>query len=298
MLLVLGGVAGDRPVAELAELDAELLGRDAVGAVADDGPVALRRGQLLGGHRRCRRAGRRWPPSRSGRSRRAATSAGSTVPPTSSAIAQASRKPGGDLRVEGLGGRDAHLHVAAVGRVEHAVGLVGEVGAAPVDDGEHRGAAVAHEVDGAVGVGGGARLADRDDEGVAHVGAQPEARELGGGERLDPEAPVGDAWRRSARGQALAGDVGGALADHLDAADAAVAQALAHRGGEHVVAERHLQPTVALDELAAQRLAEAGGRLGDLLQQEVRVGAAVDVAGGDLRLLEVGLGHRAAAVPS
>ena len=35
-------------------------------------------------------------------------------------------------------------------------------------------------------------------EGVAHVGAQPEARELGGGEGLDPEAPVGDASRRSA----------------------------------------------------------------------------------------------------
>ena len=93
------------------------------------------------------------------------------------------------------------------------------------------------------------------------------------------------------RGQALAGDVGRALTDHLDPADAAVAQALAHGGGEHVVVERHLHPTVALHELAAQRLAEARRRLGDLLQQEVRVGATVDVPGRDLCLLHVGLRH-------
>ena len=139
------------------------------------------------------------------------------------------QEPGGDLRVEGLGGRHAHLHVAAVGRVEHAVALVGEVGAAPVDDGEHRGAAVAHEVDGAVGVGGGAGLADGDDERVAHVRPQPEAGQLGGRERLDAEAAVRDAGEQRA-GQALAGDVGGALADHLDAVDAPVAQPLAHAG--------------------------------------------------------------------
>ena len=49
MLLVLGGVARDGSVAELAELDPELLGRDAVRAVADDRPIPLRRSQLLGG---------------------------------------------------------------------------------------------------------------------------------------------------------------------------------------------------------------------------------------------------------
>src|SRR5690606_31700789 len=41
------------------------------------------------------------------------------------------------------------------------------------------------------------------------------------------------------------------------------------------------EAAVALDELAAQGLAEAGGRLGDLLQEVVREVAAVDVAGGD-----------------
>ena len=42
VLLVLGDVAGDALVAELAELDAHFLGGHRVGAVADDGPVALR----------------------------------------------------------------------------------------------------------------------------------------------------------------------------------------------------------------------------------------------------------------
>ena len=41
------------------------------------------------------------------------------------------------------------------------------------------------------------------------------------------------------------------------------------------------------DWAAAQGLGEAGRRLGDLLQQEVRRAAAVDVAGGDLRVHEL-----------
>ena len=58
VLLVLGDVAGDRLVAELAELDPHLLGGDLVGAVADDGPVALGRREPAGrvGDRRSRRA--------------------------------------------------------------------------------------------------------------------------------------------------------------------------------------------------------------------------------------------------
>ena len=57
-----------------------------------------------------------------------------------------------------------------------------------------------------------------------------------------------------------------------------------------------MERPVAVDELAAEGLAEAGGRLGDLLEQEVRVRASVDVAGGDLRVLQVCRGdgeHRA-----
>ena len=127
-----------------------------------------------------------------------------------------------DLRVERLRRCDAHLDVAAVGRVEHAVGLVDEIAVATVDDRDDRRTAVAGEVDGAVGVGGGAALADRDDQRVAHVGPQPEARELGGRERLDEQAAADPGVERA--GEALPGDGGRALADHGDAADGAVAQ--------------------------------------------------------------------------
>ncbi len=49
VLLVLGDVAGDRLVAELAELDPHLFGRHVVDTVADDRPVALRRCEPAGG---------------------------------------------------------------------------------------------------------------------------------------------------------------------------------------------------------------------------------------------------------
>ena len=61
--------------------------------------------------------------------------------------------------------------------------------------------------------------------------------------------------------------------------------------GQRVGAERDRQATVALDDLAPQRLAERRRRLGDLLEQEVREVAAVDVAGGDLGVLELVVAH-------
>ena len=59
-----------------------------------------------------------------------------------------------------------------------------------------------------------------------------------------------------------------------------------------------MQLVAALDDLAAQRLAEALGRFADLLQQEVRRLAAVDVARGDLgdRHVAFGDGQRGAVV--
>ena len=141
VLLVLGAVAGDRLVAELGELDPHLVRGDPVRAVADDRPVAPRRARAAARRRRSPRAARAPAPSRrAGRAARA-----SSVDPvlgrargvSSSASANASRKPGGDLRVERLGRGDAHLHVAAVGRVEHAVAAVDEIAVAPVHDRDH-----------------------------------------------------------------------------------------------------------------------------------------------------------------
>ena len=83
-----------------------------------------------------------------------------------------------NLCVEGLGGGHRHLHIAAVGGVEHAVGPVGQVAAAPVDDGDHGRPPGASEIDRAIGIGGGAGLADSHDQRVGQVGMQAEAAEL------------------------------------------------------------------------------------------------------------------------
>src|SRR5690606_2635521 len=53
-----------------------------------------------------------------------------------------------------------------------------------------------------------------------------------------------------------------------------------------------LQPPAALDDAAPQGLAEREGRLGELLEEVVRVAAPVDVAGGDLGPLELLAAHR------
>ena len=144
------------------------------GAVADDRPVAPARCEPLRDARRSRRAASSTCSIASGSSRSASQQ---VVHPVGVGVArelvgdrEREQEPGRDLRVERLGRRDAHLHVATVGRVEHAVGLVDEVAVAPVDDREHRCAPGPGEVDGAVGVGGGAALADRDHERVGHVG--------------------------------------------------------------------------------------------------------------------------------
>jgi len=73
------------------------------------------------------------------------------------------------LGVEGLGGSHAHFDVATVRRVEDTVGLGCEIAVAAIHDGQHVGAAGAHQVDGSVGVGRRPRLTDRHDERVAHV---------------------------------------------------------------------------------------------------------------------------------
>src|SRR5690606_8253193 len=213
VLLVLGGVAGDRPVAELAELDAQLGGGDPVHAVADDGPVPLGRRELASGggdrvsaaERLLHLLGEAAQLGEQRRVDRAAHLLGD---------GPGEEEAGGDLGVERLGGGHAHLHVAPVGGVEDAVGLVREVRAPAVDDRHDGGASPAGEFDVAVGVGGGARLADGREEGAGHVGAQPEAGQLGGGQGLDPQAaPRGGGLEGG--GEALAGHVGGALADDL-----------------------------------------------------------------------------------
>ena len=292
MLLVLGAVAGDRLVAELRELDPDLAGCDLVHAVAHDRPVAATRaeggccggGRVAHGQRLFHAVGQ---VAQVAQQLLLCRVRGLCTPGHLVGDRLGQQQAGGDLRVERLGRRDAHLHVTAVGGVEHPVGLVGQVAAAPVDDRDDRRPTRPHQVDGAVRVGRRSRLADRDDERVRHVGAQLEAGELRGEHRFDPDLGLGEEVGEVVR-QALPGDRSGALADDQDTVDARLGQPGTDRVGQRVGAQHdaHLRRLV-LDELAAQRLAERRGRRRDLLQQEVRVLAPVDVAGRDLGGLHV-----------
>ena len=282
VLLVLGDVAGDGLVTELAELHPHLLGGHLVGAAADDRPVAPVRGEAassLGD------VGPAVDDRAHGLGQLAQLSQDLVAPPR---VAHAGRLrdgageqgAGGHLGVEGLRGGHAHLHVAAVGGVEHAVGLVGEIAVAPVHDGDDRSAAGPGEVHGAVRVGGGAALAHGDDERVAHVHPQVEAGQLGGRDGPHVEALVGEVVEQG--GRALAGNGGRALADDPHGADAATSQALHHGRRQRPRPEDGVEQAIALADLAPKRLAKALGRLRYLLQQEVRRRATIDVPGGHL----------------
>ena len=192
----------------------------------------------------------------------------------------------GDLRVERLGGRHCHLDVAAVGRVEHAVGLVDEVAVAPVDDGDDRSTAARARSDVRLVSVVVPALADRDDERVGHVVARAGTRELGRDHSFGAHRVVGEAGED--RGQALTRDRRGALADHHDALDGAVAQALPYRVRQRL--GRRARPTRRPSRstiLPRSVLRNDAGASDDLLQEEVREVAAVDVAGRDLGVLEL-----------
>ena len=141
VLLVLGRVAGHRLVAELAELDPDLFGSHLVGTVADDGPVALGRRQPTGGigdDVAARQHLAHGVGEFTQRGEQVGTPAGVT---DAGGLGDRTRQQcaGRHLGVERLGRGHTHLDVATVGGVQHAVGLVGEVAAAPVDDADHRG---------------------------------------------------------------------------------------------------------------------------------------------------------------
>ena len=278
VLLVLGGVACDRLVTELAELDPDLLGGDPVGSVADDRPVSLRRGEPS------RRVGDRVAPGddvehrigdRAQGVEQCVTSLGAAEPGGFGDRA-GEQRTGRDLGVERLGRRHTHLDVASVRRVQDAVGLVDEIAPATVDDAEHGGASTTQEVDRPVRVGGGTALADGDREGVAHVETHAEPRQLGGRDGVDVETAVAELFED--RRRALAGDSRRALPDDADSRDGAGGQAGPRSTRERAGSDVGVQDTIALDDLAAQRLAEALGRLADLLPEEVRGVASVDVA--------------------
>ena len=299
MLLVLGDVTGDRLVTELRQLDPDLGGGDAVGPVADHGPVAPPRGQLPGGlpdalpvledpGERVGQAPQRGQHGRPlARVRR----------PELLGQGGGEQDPRGHLGVEGLGRGDAHLHVPPVGGVEDAVGLVGQVAAPTVDDGHDGAPSGADQVDRPVGVGGGPGLGDGHDQGVGHVLGQLEPGQFGGHDGLHPHRAVGGERLEGGR-QALPGDGGRALAGDEDPVDAALPQPRPQLVGQRLRPELHGGPAVPFGQPPPQGLAERGRGLGHLLEQEVREVAPVDVPGRDLGRLQVSSAATGSSVPS
>ena len=207
--------------------------------------------------------------------------------------------PGRDLRVEGLRRRDAHLDVATVGRVEHAVGLVDEVAVAPVDDRDDRRAAVAARstvrfVSVVVPLW---LMATTSVSCMSSRRPKPESSVAGDG--LDDERARRRAARARRRGSGPRRPrCPGRSRRRAGSCRRASRSAERRRGASRAPSTDARAGRRVSSDLAAQRLAERVRRLGDLLQQEVRVLAAVDVARRDLRVLElvVGDGQRRAVV--
>ncbi len=288
VLLVLGGVTGDRLIAELGELDADLGGGDPVGTVADHRPrrsgggVAGSGGGdvLTLGEHRLHGEGQ---AAQAVEDRRGPGTIGA---PEGVGDALGQEEPGGHLGVEGLGRGDAHLDVTAVGGEQHPVGLLHQVAVAAVDDGHHRRSPSPHQVDGAIGVGRGPRLADGHDQRVGHVVVEGEARQLGGQHGLDAKARAA-ARPGDGRGHALPGDGGGALADDDHPGDGAVGQRLAHRHRQHLVAEDDAEAPGATLDAAPDGPGPRLRGFGELFEQVVTEGTPVDVAGGHLGGVDV-----------
>ena len=292
VLLVLGDVAGNRLVTQLAQLDSNLSRSDRVVAIAHHGPVAL--GWRVTpsdvadvgsptdhvAHRVGQRA--------QGREQFVAT----TIGPESHLRGDGTRQQHArrHLCVEGFGRGHAHLHIATIGREQHTVGLVAQIAATAIDDADDERAARSSQIDRSIGVGRGSALTHRDHERVGHVETQSETRQLGRRDRIDVETTLAQFVEKI--GATLPGHRGRALADHSDLGDGTTREARHHRGRKSARARSSHQSAVHFGDLAAQRLAQTLGCFADLLQQEVRSVAPIDVASRDFGTREFALANR------
>ena len=223
----------------------------------DDGPVAALRRELMGrgGDLASHGDGLLHGVGEVAAAQRGASSVGSGRPARSPMRAR-QQEAGGDLGVERLRRRHAHLHVAPVGRVEHAVGLVGEVAVAPVDDGDRPSAPRSRTrstvrlvsvvvPDWLMATTSVSLMSSRSPKPDSSVAGTADGAQLAVG------AP---AARSAAPG--LAGEAAVPWPMTSDAADRPVADAATHVGRQRVVAELDGQPGRPLDELAPERLAE------------------------------------------
>ena len=205
VFLVLGDVTGDGLVTELGQLDAHLLGGDAIGSIPDDGPIASGQGEAAGrlpdlgaqGQRGDQVSGQVNQGGQHVLAHPIGLSSDVVIRLEGGRVAQlvgqggSQQKPGRDLGVEGLGRSHRHLHVASVGGVEHPIGLVGEVGLPTVNDGQHPPAPGSDQIHRAVGVSGGAGLADGHGQRVRQVSPEPETGQLRGRQGHHLQAAAG-----------------------------------------------------------------------------------------------------------
>ncbi|CAB4688189.1 unannotated protein [freshwater metagenome] len=278
VLLIFGDIAGDALVAKLAEFDTHFLRGHGIRAVANHGPIPTLRGEPTSGLANLVTQ----PKYRDKRIRNLTQRREQLMPALRRTKTcrltdrTCQQRTGSDLRVERLCRGNAHLNVAAVRGIQHAIGLVGEIAVATIHDANHACTATANKIDRAIGVGGCTALAYRHYERVAHVEAHTKATQFSSHHRVDIEAALGERCER--RCHAAPGDGGSALADHKHATNGSGGQTLSDKRRKRSSPNDCAQHAVALDDLAAQCLAEALGGFGDFLEQEVRGRATIDVS--------------------
>ena len=188
--------------------------------------------------------------------------------------------PGRDLRIERLGGGDAHFDVAPIGGIEHPVRLLYEVAVAPVDYRDYMGTPARTRStvrfvsvvvpDWLIAT---TSIADMSSGNPAPEGPQPDSSVAD--HRLDRDIRQRFGDRRAYR---LAGHRCGPLADHRNVVDPAGRKGLPERPRYDVVPQAGNKGAIfSRYQFPAQGLAHRRRRLGDLFQQKMAEAAAVDV---------------------
>ncbi len=158
MLLVLHDIGGYGLVAQLAQLDPDLVGCNLVGPAAHDCPVFFPPDNIPG-----REPDGILLADHPLHERRYLLELPQLLCDT--AFSQGAEQfcheerqdvARGYLRVKGLGRGDRHLYVATIARIEHPVDLAGDIGLSAVHDGYEVGPALFCHCNGPVGVRGGA----------------------------------------------------------------------------------------------------------------------------------------------
>ena len=293
VLFVLHNVGRDGLVAQLAQLDPDLVGGGLVGTAADHRPRGFPDRQPIDG-RPDLVLSFEDPPHHLRRPLQDGQFA------VDGGVGQRAQKLGqaegqdaarDNLGIKGLGRGHGHLDVPAVARVENAVGLRGDVRLTTVDDGDDGRPPLPRQGHGAVGVRRRPRLGDGDHECGCELILQRKPAQLRGQPGFDDDPASLQIAREGIR-DGLAGHGRRAVADHHDPVELSPFEAPAERLREniHAQVETHLRPRLRIRGAAVfpqEGFPDRQNGLFDLLEEIVGVGPPVDVPGGDLRPLKI-----------